>query len=802
MKKLFFTQVLSFVLFTAFGQNFTVSGLAKSETNEGVAFATVAIFKLKDSTLVKADVTDGNGGFKLSNVPKGQFYLTISSVGFEKFSSKMIEILDKNLELPSFIVKNETKTLGEVVVTSRKPMIEVLADKTVFNVQASLSATGTTGFELLRKSPGIIIDNADNLILEGKTGVAIYIDGRPSILRGEDLTNFLKTLQAADIEAIEIITQPSARFDAAGNAGIVNIRLKKDKRFGTNGSVALGGSYGIFGRLNSSVSVNNRSKKVNFFANYSNNLGKTQSFMDLYRQQASTVFDLKTETVNDAKSHNVKAGADVFINNKSTFGVILNGNFNAGIMKTDSRTPISLLTATSPNQVLVAQNSSDYDNKNLYLNTNYRFADTLGHVLNVDADYGVYNSKRLNDQPNFYYNGSETQKISERIYQMNTPKTIGILTFKADYEQSFLKGKLGIGAKFSQVKTDNTFDFYDFLNNNKIKNLDRSNQFNYTENINAAYVSYNQNFGKVSFQGGLRVEHTASEGKLTSSQQNKDSLVLRDYVNFFPSGGLTYNPNQNNAWALTYSRRVERPNYQSLNPFETKTDELTSYRGNPYLQPQYTDNLKLSHTYKYTLTTSLSYSYVKDFFAQITDTVESTRNFMMEQNIANQRVINLGISYPFEVAKWWNVYVNVNAYQSSFEAKNEKFTAITQTTASFYGQNTFSLPQKWTLEVSGWFSSPSVWGGTYLTKSLGSLDLAIQKKVFNETVSVRLAVSDVLFTSPWGGNMTYGDLKISGRGGWESRQIKLNLSYNFGNKQVKSARKRDPGLEDEKGRIN
>jgi iron complex outermembrane recepter protein len=259
--------------------------------------------------------------------------------------------------------------------------------------------------------------------------------------------------------------------------------------------------------------------------------------------------------------------------------------------------------------------------------------------------------------------------------------------------------------------------------------------------------------------------------------------------------------NQKNSLALTYSRRIERPNYRSLNPFEWKVDELSYAKGNAFLRPQYTDNLKLSHTYKYTLTTSLSYSYVSDFFAQITDTIETTRNFMMTQNIANQRVINLGVSYPFQVNNWWNVYMSVNAFYSSFEATNEKFTPIKQTTASLYGQNTFTLPKKWSMEVSGWFSTPSVWGGTYLCKSLGSLDLAVQKKFLDDKFSARLAVSDVFFTSYWRGDMTYGDLYISGRGGWESRQVRLNVSYNFGSNQVKSARNRRTGLEDEKGRI-
>jgi len=801
MKKVLAFMVFATTICSIWSQTVSISGLIKNESNEGVAFAAVGLFNAKDSTLAKSDVADANGGFKLSAVQTGQFYIGINSVGFKNYSSKVLEV-NKNLDLPAIILNTSATVLKEVVVSGQKPMIEVLADKTVFNVQNTLSATGTTGFELLRKAPGVIIDNGDNLILEGKTGVLIYIDGKPSVLSGQDLTDFLKTLQASDIEAIEIITHPSSKYDAAGNAGIINISLKKDKRFGTNGTIGLGASYGIYGRANGSFSLNHRNKKTNFFANYSNCVGQTQSFMELNRQQANIMYDQKMLTINYASSNNVKAGLDVFINNKSTLGIILNGNFNNGLSTNNSRTPITNLGNTTPNQVLVAQSISDYDNKNVYLNTNYRFADTLGHVLNMDADYGVYDSKRLNNQPNEYYDGTETTKLFERNYQMNTPTTIQIATFKTDYEQRFFKGTLGVGLKLSYVKTNNTFDFFDFLNSEKTRNSERSNQFLYTENINAAYLNYNRAWGKFSFQGGLRVEHTVSEGNLTSTQTNADNNVKRNYVNLFPSGGLTYTANPDNSLALTYSQRIERPNYKSLNPFEWKTDELSYTKGNAFLNPQYTTDIKLSHTYKYALTTSISFSYIRDFFAQITDTIEGSRNFLMERNIANQKVLNIGISYPFQVAKWWNVFLSVDAYQSRFEATNEKYVPITRTTASFYGQNTFSLPKKVKMEISGWFSTPSVWGGTYLAKSLGSLDIAFQKKIFNEKVSARLAFSDVLFTSFWRGNMQYGDLKIQGKGGWESRQIKVNFSYNFGNNDVKNARNRKTGLEDESKRIN
>ena len=345
------------------------------------------------------------------------------------------------------------------------------------------------------------------------------------------------------------------------------------------------------------------------------------------------------------------------------------------------------------------------------------------------------------------------------------------------------------------------FDFFDRVNGQDVINEERTNDFNYDEQINAAYVNFNRKFEKFSFQAGLRVEQTKSDGILTALQEAQNDRVKRDYTNWFPSGGLTYQMNEKNAFALTYSKRVQRPNYQSLNPFEYKIDELSFRRGNPFLQPQYTDNVKLSHTYKYTLNTSISYSFIKDFFAQVTEAEGEDQNFINQRNVANQKVINLGVSYPTRFNDWWSVYVSVNAYRSIYEATNEDFVSTSQNTLSFYAQNTFKLPKGFRAEVSGWYSSPSVWGGTYQTKSLGSLNLAIQKKFFDDKLTARLAFNDVLYTSPWKGDTQFGVLSINGSGGNDSRQIRFNLSYNFGRNEIKKARNRDTGLEDEKNRI-
>ncbi|WP_111683903.1 outer membrane beta-barrel family protein [Winogradskyella tangerina] len=778
-----------------------VTGIIVDKELQGIPAAIATVYNADQSTFIKASVADNDGQFVIKNLPTGEYVLVVTSLGFEDYTSEKFLHTDTAKDFGVITLKEASEVLDEVVIEAEKPMVQVMADKTVFNVQNTINAAGDSGFELLRKAPGVIIDNTDNLIVEGKTGVLIYIDDKPSVLRGEDLINYLKSIQSSDIEAIEIITQPSSKFDAEGNAGIINIKFKRDKSLGTNGSVASGLTYGEFARVNSSVSFNSRSKKTSFYGTFSNRFGESLGFINLFRQQNNTIFDARTETIYDNVNNNARFGFDWYADKKSTFGIILSGNFSNDESFADSRTPIIPNGNTTPDQVLVAGSDTQSDVSNLYANLNYKFKSENETSVNVDVDFGRYTRERENFQPNQYFNGDETQIISETINFMVTPIEIDIFTAKVDYEQNFLKGKLSFGGKFSKVITDNQFDFYDRINGQDILNEERTNDFEYDENVNALYFNYKRQVKKWNFQFGLRMENTQSDGILTSLQEDQNNRVKRNYTDWFPSGGITYQMNQKSSFALIYSRRIQRPNYASLNPFEYKIDELSFSKGNPFLQPQYTENIKLSHTYNYKLTTSLSYSFVSDFFAQITEAVGDDQNFLITRNVANQRVINLGVSYPTRFADWWSVYLSVNAYRSIYEATNPDFNEISQNTLSLYAQHTFKLLKGIRAEVSGWYSSPSVWGGTYETRSIGALNLAVQKRFFDDKLTARLSFNDILYTSPWEGTTEFGNLIINGDGGNDSRQVRFNLTYNFGRNEIKKVRSRNTGLEDEKNRI-
>jgi iron complex outermembrane receptor protein len=813
MKKPFLLSLIVLLIGSAsFAQTASISSTAVTTIGQVVPFATAVLRSVADSALVKAAVANEAGVFAFSGLRAGSYRVGLTAVGYATWQSDVVNLTDgQTTTLAPARLTEAAKSLAEVSVKATKPLVEVLPDKLVLNVQSSITALGSSAIELLQKAPGVLIDPNDNIILQGKNGVRVFIDGKPSPLGPADLTVYLRTLQASDIDAIEIITQPSARFDAQGNAGIINIRLKKNRNFGTNGSATLGVAMGAYyPKYTGSVSLNNRTQKTNLFATYSLRDARDWSYISLYREQSGQFFNQRSETTTRSAAHNARLGADWFVSKYSTLGMLLDGSLRDATGNTLGLTPIGSLEGRITSQLLIADNRNLSNRVNGNANLNYRFADTSGHDLSIDADLGRFRSTGNNYQPNRYVDPITNALIQERNYRMTTLTNITLRTLKADYSQRLWGGKFSAGVKLSSVRTDNDFNFFDVINAQNILNTDRTNRFVYTENVNAGYASFEKSKGKWQGQLGLRIEHTHSDGQLIGvAEPTAESHVVRRYMNAFPSAGLTYNQNQNNSFSLNYSRRIDRPTYESLNPFESKLDELTYQKGNAFLRPQYTNTIQLSHTYKYKLTTSLSYSDTQDYFTSITDTVATTpgerpRNYITTRNLANQRVVSLAVSYPFNIAKWWNVYLNVSGYHSANNANfgGGKTIGLSANVLSLYAQQTITLPGAWKLEVSGYYTSPSIWGGTFQNRRYWGSTVGIQRKVLNERGSLVLTVSDPFNSQQWRGISQFGGLYMDASGGYESRQVRINFTYTFGNKQVKAARQRKTGLEDEKGRIN
>ena len=801
---------LNLSLFAQSSNNASLESSIYTTDGEPAAFATVLLKHADTALIAKAGSTDENGKIIFIDIVPGNYQMQTIYVGFADHTSDVFALgAGETKVLPAVTLDNQAENLAEVTVKAKRPIIEVKADKTILNVEGTISASGENALQLMRKAPGVVVDNNDNILLQGKAGVRIYIDGKPSPLSAADLASYLQGIPSASIDAIEVITNPSSKYDAEGNAGIINIRLKKDKSLGTNATINAGLSVGQHFSHDAGIQFNYRQRKLNVFGNYNYNNHEGEQFYNFRRTIIPFFFDQQSGHISDNTSHNIKTGLDFFLDDKNTIGVLIHGSQADGNNTGYSNSLIYFDKENDvPDQRLVAQNLSTSERSNYNVNLNYVYDNKKGQTINFDADYGQFIRSNNSLQPNTYYNPANDSILNALKYMNDSETAIDIYTVKVDVEQPVGKATLGYGAKYAQVKTDNRFFFYDITSTGEqILDPDRTNSFFYDEQVSAGYVNFSRAYKKWSYQLGLRGEHTHSTGQLTSLKDPKGKPNKRTYFDFFPSGGVTYNVDQKNTMRITYSRRLTRPNYQNLNPFEFKLDELTFRRGNPFLSAQYTHNIQLGHTFNYRLNTTLSYSHTTDFMTNITDTAGINQAFIIWENLADQKVWNLSVSYPFRLGEKWSVFVNGGAthLQNTSIADDDRFTAgkeidIAVQFFNIYAQSTYQLPANFTLELSGYYTSPSIWGGNFKTQEYWNVDFGVQKTFLDNRLRIKAGISDIFKSQEWEAENAFGILSTNANGGYDSRRFKLNATYNFGNSKVRQARKRKTGLEEEKSR--
>lgn len=782
----------------------SIDGYVEEADHTPAAYATVQLKRAADSSLVKAGYTDEKGRFSLPGLSGGVFFLEVSYVGFITHRSERIALPENaKLELPEIMLVQAIQELEAVVVTARKPIIELKADRTVFNVEGSINAIGSDAMELLQKAPGVVVDNNDQIMVQGKSGVQIFINDKPSPLGGADLAAYLRSLQSTDIEAIEIITNPSSRYDAEGNAGIINIRLKRSLKIGTNGTITSGVAYGKNARFNNAFQISHREQKLNLFLNYTNYTGDRWRFGDYFRVQNGYSYDQRTTQLVEETNHSLRGGADYQWNERYSIGILVNGYFNDEVFNSQGNTLIAEVS-NPPHESLRATNKIAGLRKNMQGNLNYQYKSANGSHLNMDFDVAMFANRLNSYQPNYYSDLVSGMPIAEHIYTNTTPTDIDLISFKVDYQQALWGGLVELGAKASMVGTDNTLDFYEIIQNVPVKDVERSNRFLYDEQILASYLNYKRQISdKLQASGGLRLEQTNSVGELLSLQNLPEDYVERSYLNLFPSAGLSYQIDETHNLRLSFSRRIDRPNYQDLNPFEFRLDELSYQKGNAFLRPQYSNSLQLNYGRSSGLNVSLNYTITEDYFTRLNDTIEIRRSFITTRNLAKQTVLNLSVSAPFAITQWWSGYANVNMYQTDNRADfgDGKVVDLRVRAVNVFAQQNFNLTDDISLELSGFYNSPGIWGGVFEMDAMWGIDLGAQKKFFDGKMNVKLSVTDLFYTKQWHGYSDFAGMQMDATGGWESRQLRLNVNYAFGNSSLKSHRIRATGLDEEQKRL-
>ena len=772
-----------------------VSGSITDAKKVAVEAVTVSLMKAKDSSLAKISLTDKSGKFSFTGLPYDTYYVAVSSVNFMQKSSASFE-LSASLpvyRLDDLVLELQVKSLNTVIVTSKKTLIEQKIDRILVNVDASVTNVGSTALEVLEKSPGISVDKDGNISLKGKSKVMVMIDDKPSYLSGAELANLLSNMNSNQLSQIEIMTNPSAKYDAGGNAGVINIKTKKSITQGFNGSVTLNYGQGVYAKVNNSLMLNYRAGKINTFLNYGYILNKGFMNVDVQRSfldstgKKSYELDQLTKIMNQSQNNNLKFGLDYFVNPQTTIGFVATG-FVAPQNQEGFTT--SYIKDGNSNIASIEKTNRTVDNtwKNGTLNINFHTSFDAGKKeLTGNFDYLHYDFSGNQDVNGLTYDPNN-QLQSTSFLKNILPLNIAVYSTRLDYAQSLSNGlKIETGIKSSLVKTNNTSLYYT-KENNELKLQDYLNSdFNYSENINAAYLNLNKKMGDWTMQGGLRLENTNYQGNQNSYTGQQDSSFTRSYTSLFPTAFVSYQLNENNQFALSAGRRIDRPAYQQLNPFISYIDKYIRMAGNPWLQPQLSNNIELSHTYKNMFTTTLNYSVIHSMMNE---------TLIHQDSIIIRSVGNIGTRYNFGIAesatipftKWYTGIFFANLYENKYDGEVNGYPInAKQLTLELNVNNQFNFQKGWSGELSGVYATRNRDEGQAISLPIGQVSAGISKQLLNNKATLKFNIKDIFYTQTIKEIQNFQDVQSTVNRSRDSRVFNFAFVYRFGTQSKSKA---------------
>ncbi len=803
------TQLLMLTIFALFALNANliaqaqIIGEIKDKSGNALPYANVLLRKARDSSFVKGDIAKDDGAFAIQNAALGKYFLEISMVGFVNKYSTAFELTPQyqkhNLGTIALSVASELKT---VEVTAKKPLFEQKIDRLVVNVENSITSAGSTALDVLERSPGVVVNRQDNTIsLAGKSGVVVMINGKLTYMTTEAATQMLAGMSANTIEKIELLSTPPANLDAEGNAGYINIVLKKNQNEGLNGSYALTAGYGHGAVGNGSFNLNYRHKKWTVYGAYDYVLQAQEQPMRLYRSVELNNKTLETEqntlrqpTVNN---NNLRIGFDHQLNKKTT----ISGGATAyySHFERSDRTYGRYMS----NKIVDTLIDLNFQEVSLWTHwgANLTVQQTLrnGGTLSFSTDYLHYD----NNQPasyNFAWADGQNKPLFDLMMRSRKITPIGIAVGKIDYVKDFgTKGKLEMGVKGVRSKFKNDVGVESLISSDWVTYPDFTANYDLKESIGAAYTSYEMKWGKkTTVKGGMRYEYTQSN--LGSVEQ--PNIVDRQYGQLFPSLFVSHDFDKNNNLGLSYSRRITRPTFNQLAPFTLFADPNTFFSGNAALQPAISDNVKADYKFKRTLF-SFQYSYQAHPIAALQPRIIAGTNkaYFLADNQKSLQTYSLTIGIPYSPVKWWTSYTNLAGILSQVEGYyNGQLITVKFPTMTLYNTQSFSLPKKWSLEVSGIYLSGALFG-LAKTKAFGAANIGLQKKMGKNGGKLSLGYDDIFNTSIYRVNLAVPEQKqyLESYVQFVRPKFKVSWSQNFGNQKMKSATKRADA--EEKGRI-
>ncbi|MBL7719494.1 MAG: outer membrane beta-barrel protein [Flavipsychrobacter sp.] len=785
-----------------------VKGKVTDMSNQPLEGVNVVVLTDSNKKLAKAELTDAQGSFTIAGIADGIYVVKATLLGYEPYSTGQVVVSGGEVVLPVMVMQQKSGSLKEVTVQALKPLIEVRADKIVVNVENSIVNAGASAMEVLSRSPGVHVDQNDNISLKGRSGVMIWIDGKQTPMSGADLANILKAMPASALDKIELISNPGAKYDAEGVAGIINIKTKKDQRLGMNGSANTSYAQGVYPKYGGGLNLNYRNKKLNVNGSYNYSDRTGFNHLVLYRQfyngnERLYAYDQNNFTVFPIKIHSGSAGIDYTLSKKTTAGVSLSGSYGGFVSRSDNYTNTE--GAESSARLYDFQTKGSNDNRwyNYAVNGFVRHTfDSTGKELSVDVDYAAYTNRANQNFTTIYadFDNNTANNIPDYIQETDLKGLTQIRAVKADYSHPMPKNaRLEAGLKTTYVTADSDPKYYDKSSGTRVLDMGRTNHFIYYENINAAYTNYSKEWMKWGMQLGLRMEHTNARGDQLTLNRTFDT----SYVQLYPSLAFTYHLPKEHDLNLTLSRRIERPNYDQLNPFKFFIDKTTYREGYPYLYPASSYSAELSHIFKQRFITTFTYSYALNHITEVIQPsdVEDSVTVQTHKNIKHMTFVGLGGSYNTQVTKWWTNVSNINIFHAQYVG-NIANTPLNN--GSFALQlntvNSFILGKDFTSELSFNYQGKQVYG--YMdVNPVWMLNAGVQKNFFNRTLTVRLNVQDIFWRGYPSATSTYNNYKEDFIAERDTRQVSIAVTYRFGKKTVAPVRRRSGGAEDEKGRV-
>lgn len=806
--KPFFLLMLCLLNFaTAFGQEGNsgkISGTLLDASGNPLGFANILLLRQQDSTLVKGDISSEDGTFTFEKLPEGQYIVQITMVGLQTYFSDPVSVSSakKDILLSDITMKEDAVALEEIKVTATRPFIELQHDKVVVNVENSPVAAGKTALEVLSKAPGVYVDKDNNISLKGKQGVLILINGKDSHLSAAEIARMLESMSSEEIVKVELVHSPSAKYEAKGNAGIINIILKKNEQYGLNGSVNGGSGQGRYNRRNGGANLNFRHGKVNVFGNGSYSFN--QSFQDLYIYRnisfegRVTAFDQDNSRKNFSESYRYRGGIDLDLDDRTVIGILVDGSSGLWNENGITNTGISGDLIGNFSKVFTkATLTEEWRNNTINLNAKHTFKEN-GAELSVDADYAVYNGPGHQLNSNYFLNDSGDETDLPNLLRTENKSETTINALKADYSLPLGENsKFEVGTKTSWVETDNSIDLQRFNDESWQTDPDFSNAFEYKEAILAGYFNFSTKIESFNVQAGLRAEHTETDGYSVTLDQR----IERSYLDWFPSISVSHTIAKKHSLSYAVSRRIDRPVYDQLNPFLFFLDQYTFGKGNPFLRPQYTNSATVSYSHEKGYLVSLSYGATKNSMTQVLEQDEANNTtFQTTTNLSNFYNYSLTVSAPIVFTEWWSGRLNASAFQNKIKSDFSE-GPLDQSQFSFYGgmDHTFKLGNGYQMEVSGFYRSSALFG-IFDIQPLYSVDLGFSKSILEGKGNLKLSLNDIFYSLKERVFVKHGDLDVIVRQQRDSRRAYLSFNYRFGNDKVKQARRRESASGDEQNR--